>query len=55
MQLGMSAKCQKRTLFDDVIGAREQSRRNSEPQRLGCSEIDCQFKFGRRLDGADVR
>ena len=55
----MSALGQKRThapqqttsLFDDLIGAREQRRRHGQAKRLGGLNVDDQLKFGRLLDG----
>ena|SRR5271163_1967820 len=36
--------------FDHFIGAREEIRRDREPQRLGRLEVDHQLEFGRLLD-----
>ena len=45
----------KRTSPDDVIGAREQARWDGKAQCLGRSEIDCQLKLGRQLNGKIAR
>jgi hypothetical protein len=39
----------RRSLFDDLVGAGEQHRRDREAKRLGCLEIDYEIKFGRDL------
>src|SRR6516164_2309741 len=54
----MSALCQKRThapqqnlsLFDDLVGAREQCARDGEAKRLRGLKIDHKVKLGRLLD-----
>src|SRR5262249_36956069 len=53
----LSALCQKRTcapqqttaLFDHLVGAREDGRRNVEAQPLGGPEVDDKFVLHRRL------
>jgi hypothetical protein len=50
----MSEKCQSRTsvrLFDHLIRAGEQCRRNGKPQCAGGLEIDDQLQRGGLLDG----
>src|SRR5215469_10559779 len=53
-RVGMSALCQKRTLssflFDYLIGANKQRRRNVKTQRLRRLEIYDHFEFSRLLD-----
>ena len=36
---------------DDLVRAREQRRRDREPERLRCLEVDHQLELGRLLDG----
>jgi hypothetical protein len=57
--IGMSALCQKQTLdaaaeralFDDLVGAGEQSAGNVEAERLrSAAYIDNHLVFGQRLD-----
>ena len=43
--------CAPARLFDNLIGAGEQRRRDFEAQRLGGSQVDHQLIFGRRLHG----
>jgi len=48
----MSAKCQKRTFgysLDDLVGGDQQPRRNSNAERLCCSNVDGCSEFGRGL------
>jgi hypothetical protein len=40
-----------RSLFDHLVGAREQRRRHSEPERLGGLQINYQFVLSRLLYG----
>ena len=50
MQLGMSAKCQKRTFrysFDHFVGDEEHARRNGEAERFSGREVDDELEFGR--------
>jgi hypothetical protein len=52
-QLGMSVKCHKRksgALFDDLVGAGEQCRRNLDTDRFRGFQIDDQLELGRHLD-----
>ena len=52
VQLGMSAKCQKRTLaclFDHRVGPGEERRRHGEADRLRGFEIDYQLVLIGRL------
>lgn len=55
---GASAKGQKQThasqqtalLFDDIVGAGEQSGRDGDAERLGSFKTDNEFEFFRLLD-----
>jgi hypothetical protein len=38
------------SLFDHLVSAHQESSRDRESERLGCDQIDDQFKFGRLLD-----
>jgi hypothetical protein len=44
------SSCSKPTLFDHLVGAREQRRRNFDAQRLRRLQVDDQFEFGRLLN-----
>ena len=49
--ISSAANC---TLFDHLIGAREQHRRDCEAERLGGDQIDDQIELGRLLDRGEV-
>jgi hypothetical protein len=53
VQLAMSALGQKRTLgrlFDDLVGAGDECRRDGEANRFRCFEVDCQLECAGLLD-----
>jgi hypothetical protein len=47
---GLMHRSKEHTLFDHLVGEREQFRRNFEAECLCCGEINDEIEFGRLLD-----
>src|SRR5215472_14352533 len=45
-----SCNAAKRSLFDDLVGSGEQSRRDNKPERFGRLQVDDELKLGRAQD-----
>jgi len=50
-QAAVSNRSKATSLFDHLVGEREQRRRHGEAERLGGFEVDDEIKLGRLHDG----